>query len=361
LFLGAHVAEELGERTELPTGRRLSEARNAGQVAKSMDLAAAIDLLGAVLLVSIGGGAAIAGFAGILRRVLEGQVPGNPFSAESMDALLMWIAVQGAKLAAPALIIMLAISVLGSIVQVGWHVTTKPLAPKIDRLNPVGGFKKLFNIRSLAKTALNSVKLGIVMIVAWLLIRKDLPVMVGLPALGLAPAMYKIALLAGGLVSWLLAILLALGLGDYIFQRWKHTHDLRMTKQEVKDERRNMEGDPEMKSRRFRMAREIAMQRIRQAVPRADVIVTNPTHFSVALKYDMAKMAAPRVVAKGVDDMAFRIREIAIANKIPIVERPPLARGLYWGVDVGQEIKPQFYEAVAEVLAYVYRLKGKAA
>src|SRR5262249_16454542 len=122
-----------------------------------------------------------------------------------------------------------------------------------------------------------------------------------------------------------------------------------------------MEGDPDIKARRMRMARDIAMQRIRQAVPKADVIVTNPTHFSIALKYDSNKMRAPKVVAKGADELAFLIRELAIANAVPIVERPPLARALYWGVEVGREIAPQFYEAVAEVLAYVYRIRGKAA
>jgi flagellar biosynthetic protein FlhB len=296
-----------------------------------------------------------------MQRVLSGQAPGNPFSAEATDGLILWISVQGAKIAAPALLVMFAIGVLSNILQVGWHVTTQPLSPKIDRLNPLSGAKKLFNLQNLVKTGVNTVKLGVVMLVAALLVRKDLPIIVALPGLALAPAMYKIALLSGELVAWLLTLFLAIGLADYLFHRWKHTHDLKMTKQEIKDERRNMDGDPEMKSRRYRMAREIAMQRIRQAVPRADVIVTNPTHFSVALQYDSAKMGAPRVVAKGVDDLAFRIREIAIANGIPLVERPPLARGLYWGVEMGHEIKPAFYEAVAEVLAYVYRLRGKAA
>jgi flagellar biosynthesis protein FlhB len=355
------MAEELGERTEHPTGRRLSEARSAGQVAKSQDLSSAVELLGGVLLVAICGGTAIAGLASILRRVLEGQAPGNALDPASIDALVLWIAAEGAKLAGPALLVMFAVSVLSNIVQVGWHVTSQPLAPKLDRLNPWAGLKRLFNARNLMKTGLNSLKLALVVVVAALIVRRDLPEIAALPALGLAPGMYKIGLLAGELVAWLLAIFLALGLADYAFQRWRHLQDLRMTKQEVKDERRNVEGDPDVKARRFRMAREIAMQRIRHSVPKADVIVTNPTHFSVALQYQSDRMGAPRVVAKGADELAFRIREIAVANGVPMVERPPLARGLYWGVEVGQEIRPQFYEAVAEVLAYVYRLKGKAA
>jgi flagellar biosynthetic protein FlhB len=355
------MAEELGERTELPTGRRLSEARNRGQVAKSQDLGSALDLTGAVLLIVAGGGAAIAGLAGLVRRVLQGQVPGDPLNPGALDALLMWTLVEAAKIIAPALLIMLAVGLVGNISQIGWHITTDPLHPKIERLNPWAGLKKLFNPRSLMKTGMNSVKLFVVATVAALLIRKDLPMIAALPGLGVAQGLYKTALIGGELVAWLLVIFLALGLADFAYQRWRHTRDLMMTRQEVKEERRDVDGDPEVKSRRLRMARDIAMQRIRQDVPRADVIVTNPTHFSVAIKYDPDTMRAPRIVAKGADDLAYRIREVAIANGVPIVERAPLARALFWGVDVGHEIKPQFYEAVAEVLAYVYRLKGVAA
>src|SRR4051812_4954532 len=355
------MAEELGERTELPTGRRLSEARGRGQVVKSQDLASAIDLLGGVLLIVLFGGAAVAGMGVMLKRVLEGQVPGSPVNAASIDALLMWGFVQGGRRGGPALLAILAVAVTGNIVQVGWLMTTEPLTPKLERLNPWAGLRKLFNTRNLVKTALNSVKLALVAGVAVLVVRKDLPAMAALPGLGLAAAMYKIVLIGGELGAWLLALFLLWGRPDYPSQRWQPPRDLLMTRQEVKDERRNIEGDPEVKARRMRMARDIALQRVRQAVPQADVIVTNPTHFSVALKYDSGRMRAPRVIAKGADELAYRIREIAIASGVPIVVRPPLARGLYWGVEVGREIAPQFYEAVAEVLAYVYRLKGQAA
>lgn len=355
------MAEELGERTELPTGRRLNEARNRGQVAKSQDLGSALDLTAAVLLIVVGGGAAIAGLAALVRRILEGQVPGDPFNPASLDALFMWTLVEAAKIVLPALLLMLAVGLVSNIAQVGWNPTTHPLHPNIDRLNPWSGLRKLFNPRSLMKTAMNSAKLFVVIAIAALLVRKDLPMIAALPGLGVAQGLYKTVLIGGELAAWLLVIFLALGLADFAYQRWRHTRDLMMTRQQVKEERKDIDGDPEVKSRRLRMARDIAMQRIRQDVPRADVIVTNPTHFSIAIKYDSETMRAPRVVAKGVDDLAFRIREVAVANGVPIVERPPLARALFWGVEVGQEIKPQFYEAVAEVLAYVYRLKGVAA
>lgn len=355
------MAEELGERTEEPTGRRLGEARSRGQVAKSQDLAAAIDMIGAVILISLLGGAAIAGLGAMLRRVLEGEIAGDPLDPASLKPLAFWVAAQGARVALPALAVMFVISAAAHVVQVGWLYTTQPIKPNIAKLNPVGGLKKFVNLRNLVKTGVNTIKLGIVGTIAVLVIRKHLPGIAALPMLGMAAGLYKIALVGLELASWLLAVLLAIGLIDYFYQRWQHRHDLRMTRQEVKDERRSVDGDPEVKSRRLRMARDIALQRIQQAVPKADVVVTNPTHFSVAIKYDPATMRAPRVVAKGADFMAMKIRHVAIASGVTIVERPPLARGLYWGVKVGQEVSPEFYEAVAEVLAYVYRIQGRAA
>ena len=156
-------------------------------------------------------------------------------------------------------------------------------------------------------------------------------------------------------------LLIFIGFVDMFYQRWQHKKDLRMTKHEVKDERRSMEGDPQVKRRRFQIAQEIAAQGIQNGTPKADVVVTNPTHFSVGIQYDAENMAAPKVVVKGADLMAWRIRQIAKQHDIPIVERPPLARALYWGADVGTEIAPEHYEAVADVLAYVYRLDAEAA
>jgi flagellar biosynthetic protein FlhB len=157
----------------------------------------------------------------------------------------------------------------------------------------------------------------------------------------------------------LAALLIVLAIIDYAFQRWKHEQDLKMSKQEVKEEMKRMEGDPLVKQRRARVARQLAMQRVAAAVPKADVVVTNPTHFAVALQYDTKSMRAPKVVAKGADFMAMRIRQIAAVHGIPIIERKPLARALYAGVEIGQEIPPEHYAAVAEILAYVYRLAGR--
>ncbi len=355
------MAEDLGERTELPTARRRSEARQEGRVARSSDFSASVELIGGILILVLLSGFVMSGLGTLVRRTLEGQTPGNAVSIDSVQPLLVQSLVDGVWVAGPVVLAMFLIGALSHYVQVGWHVTLEPLKPNFSRLNPASGVKKFLNLRNLVKTALSCVKLGVIGLVAVLVIRKHLPAIAALPLLGAPQALFKILLIGLELAAWLLVLMFVMGVADLLYQRWQFTRDLRMTRQEVKDERRSVDGDPDVKARRLRMARDIAMQRLQHAVPKADVIVTNPTHFSVALKYDQKSMRAPRVVAKGADEMAFRIRQLAIAAGVPMVERPPLARGLYWGVPVGHEIRAEFYEAVAEVLAYVYRLKEKAA
>lgn len=355
------MAEELGERTEQPTARRLAEARQRGQVARSQDLGAASDLAAAVLLLGVFGGWGLMSLAAVVRALLGTDAPGAATDADSVLAAAAWAAEKAAWLLVPALLAAFVVGVAGQLGQVGWLWTAEPVRPRLDRLNPISGFARLFSRRSLVKTLVNVLKLAVVALVAAIVVGRRLPAISALPRLEAAAGMYMIAKLALELVLWLLPLYLVIGLADYLFQRWQHTRDLRMTRQEVQDERRSSEGDPEVKRRRLRMAYEVALHRIRTEVPRADVVVTNPTHFAVALRYDASEMKAPRVVAKGADLMAFRIREVAGAHTVPLVERPPLARALYWGVDVGGEIRPEHYEAVAEVLAYVYRVAGRAA
>jgi flagellar biosynthetic protein FlhB len=262
---------------------------------------------------------------------------------------------------APVLGLLFVLGIAAHVMQVGFIFTTQPLTPNLSRLNPVNGLGRLFNRRNLVKTLVNSLKLIVVTLVAYLYMSGTVQKIAALPALSVFAGVSVIGQIAMQLAIWLLAVLLIIGVVDWLYQRWQHTQDLKMTKDEVKDERRSMEGDPQVKGRRFKLMREMALQRINQAVPRADVIVTNPTHYSIAIEYDAKTMKAPRVVAKGVDHMAMRIRQVAMIHKVPIVERPPLARGLYYGVEVGQEVSPEFYQAVAELLAYVYRLERAAA
>ncbi|MFM9996032.1 MAG: flagellar biosynthesis protein FlhB [Phycisphaerales bacterium] len=355
------MAEELGERTEQPTSRRMSEARSRGQVARSQDLGAAIDLSAAVVLLVAFGGTGIMVLASITRGLLGGDAPGTPLDAESIWAAIAWAGAKAAWLVVPVLLVMFVVGVLAQMSQFGWLWTAQPLQPKFDKLNPVAGLKRLVNRRNLVKTLVNSLKLAAVTAIAVFVVWRRMPTLAALPTIEAVAALYMVVRLALELVLWLLPLLLMIGLVDFLYQRWQHTRDLKMTRQEVQDERRSSEGDPDVKRRRHRMAQEIALHQIRTAVPRADVIVTNPTHFAVALRYDAATMRAPKVVAKGLDSMAFRIREVGLVHGVPIVERPPLARALFWNLDVGQEVRPEHYEAVAEVLAYVYRIAGRAA
>ena len=353
------MAEDLGERTEAPTGRRLEEARQRGQVAQSTDLSAAIDLIGVVLIIIIFGAGLARGMSEIMLAILRDAT--SAVTTIDLDQLLVSTAVRTAIATGPALLLAFLIGVGAHVLQTGVVLSSRGLTPDFSRLNPVNGLSRLFNRRNSVKTLVNSLKLLVVLIVSWMLLGGVIDKVVGLPRLGLWAGLAVLSDMLLLLAKWLLAILLLIGIADWMYQRWQLHQDLRMTKQEVQDERRSMDGDPKLKARRFKFARDIALQRISQAVPQADVIVTNPTHFSVAIQYDAKTMTAPRVVAKGADFLAMRIRQIAAQNGVPIVERPPLARGLYASTEVGSEISPKFYEAVAEVLAYVYRLESEAA
>ena len=354
------MAEELGERTEDPTARRLRQARNRGQIPKSQDLTSAVTMLSAVTILVVLGGVSMQRGAAFTARLLAGDVEGDPFSVSSIGPAVAYVAREGAYIMVPVLIFVFVLVFASQVAQVGWLFTTYPIKPRLNKLNPIAGAKKLFNKRNLVKSIVNSGKLAVAISISVLVIAANASEIVRLPYLGYKPALYSVGLLVLELSVWLLVMLLVLAVIDLVFQRWQHKQDLKMTKHEVKDERKDVEGDPQVRGRRLRMAMEIAMQRARHEVPDADVIVTNPTHFSVAIRYVPETMNAPRVVASGVDLMAMRIREIALAHGVPLVERPPLARALFYGVPPGQEVPPQHYEAVAEILAYVYRINGES-
>lgn len=354
------AADDMGERTEQPTSRRLSEARGRGQVAKSQDLSAAIDLLSGVLLLVFAGGYIARSFLAIMHNSYTAGGEGWATDTASVAPLTKMIAIEAGKLVGPLLLATALTAALAQFVQIGWVPSAKPLEPKLNKLSPIAGVKRILSKRTLVKSLVNSVKLVFITAIAGGVIVSFLPNIIGLPALTATQGMAMIARMLLILALWLAVILLLIGIIDWLYQRWQHKEDLKMTKQQVKDERRSMEGDPQVKGRRLRMMRDILVQQIQANVPVADVVVTNPTHFAVALRYDTETMRAPRVVAKGGDFMAQRIRLVAASAGVPIIERPPLARGLYFGTEVGQEISPVYYEAVAEILAYVYRLDNEA-
>lgn len=351
--------DEFGEKTEAPTQRKLQEAREEGQVARSQDLTAALTLLGAVVLLSIFGQKMFVGMRVLIQTMLTGSFTDN--AARANDVGRVWAA--GSHIAmqmiAPVAIGVMVIAILAGLLQVGVLVTFKPLMPQFGKLSPIRGFSNLFSMRGMMRLAMSVGKVSVVSAVAVVCIRNDITKVLALVYLPAPSLLAASAALIWSLSLKIAIVLLLLGVADFAWQKWQNIQEMKMTKQEVKEEFKRMEGDPLIKQRRMQVARQIAMQRIRQDVPKADVIVTNPTHFAVALKYDGKTMAAPKVVAKGSDLLAMRIREIAIMHNVPIVERPPLARALYKNVEVGREIPGEFYAAVAEILAYVYRVGGR--
>jgi flagellar biosynthetic protein FlhB len=355
------VAEDMGDKTEQPTHKKLGDARDKGQIAKSPDLSGAVDLIGIALLLA-GVGALLFTLGGsLVRDQLTAGAGPEALGRDSTILMIREALLKGGLAIVPFMIVAAIIAAISHILQVGFHWSSHPLTPDLNRLNPITGFSRVFGMRGVVKGLLSALKLLLIGIVAFLVIREELAVLAALPSLGLASGMMMVAALAAKIAAWVLVFLLLVGVADYGFHWWQHRKDLRMTKQEVKDEHKDMEGDPYLKGRRMKIMRQLAQQRAQTAVPKADVVITNPTHFSVAIQYDISKGAAPKVVAKGVDHLAFEIRKIAKTHGVPILERPPLARALYYAVDVGGEVPPEQYQAVAEVLAFVYRLRQKAA
>lgn len=346
------------ERTEAATPRRLEEARSRGQIARSSDLNAAVVLLGALLFLHWWGEGLLGKMLIVMKNYLgeDGVTMADPREL-GLLARNMLMDVSGMVL--PMLVVLVFLAIAIGLVQVGWVLTFKPLTPSLDKLNPLSGLSRMFGARSFMHLLMGVLKMTVLGAVAWWTLSGRMGALVHASALSHLSLVAIAIELMYTLGLRLAIMLLVLAIIDYVYQRYRTEKDLRMTKEEVKEELKRMEGDPKIKHRRRQIQMQIALQRIRTVVPKADVIVTNPTEFAVALQYDSETMHAPKLVAKGTDYLALKIREVAIEHGIPIVERPPLARAIYRTVDVGREIPAEFYKAVAEVLAYVYELAGR--
>jgi flagellar biosynthesis protein FlhB len=352
------MAEDKGDKTEAPTPRRRQQAREQGNVARSPDVVAALILLGVMVLLHSTGPRMVAILKALVHDMLSQDSLANLTFASAGGGLLHACYSAGAAMA-PLLLGVVLIAIVANVAQVGFIFNPERLSPNLNALNPAGGLGKLFNARNPQQLLLGVLKMTLLSLVAYSAIHGHIEDILSVQSLdfvqifGLgATVIYSIALRVG-------ITMLVLAIGDYLFQRWRHEQDLKMSKQEVKDEMRSMEGDPKIKMRRRQIAIQQLKKRLAKEVPTADVVVTNPTEFAVALKYDADAMGAPRVIAKGQGIIAAHIRQLAIASGVPILERKPLARALYKMVEVGQEIPEQFYAAVAEILAYVYELSGK--
>ena len=345
------------ERTERPTARRLEKAREEGQVPRSPELSAA-----AVLLVAAGSLRLLGASMG--SKLLELMRSGLHISpAEAMDPGLALPAVaaellRALAICAPVLGLTMIAALVAPLALGGWNLSFGALAPNFSRLDPIAGFGRFFSARGAVELGKAFAKFLVVATVAVAELHKQTPRLLSLGAAPLAPAIVQSAGLAADALLAVSAGLALIAAVDVPYQLWQYSQQHRMTREEIREEMKESEGAPEIKGRIRRMQRELAKRRMMHEVPKADVIVVNPTHFAVALRYEEGRMRAPLVVAKGADLIAARIREIATEHSVPIFEAPPLARALYHNAEIGSEIPATLYVAVAQVLTYIYQLKA---
>ena len=353
-----------GEKTEPATEKKLSDARKEGQVAKSREIANGFGLLTVFLVLKIWVGhmgyQVINVFSVIYERIPEvvtfwhGNMPQQDTAVAFRQMLLQAIIIM-----APLLLLGLVVAFLSDVVQVGWKPTGKPLQPKFSKLNPLSGFKRIFSANALVELIKSILKIGLITYICYNYLKDKWPLLFSLYDMDL---MQAIALIGGTVTDLGIRVSLVymiISAADFIYQKYKFSKDMRMTKQEIKEEYKQQEGDPQIKGRIRQKMQEASRRRMMQNLPQADVVITNPTHYAVAIKYDPEVADAPIVIAKGEDYLAAKIKEIAREHQIEIVENKPLARMLYANVDVGQAVPPELYQAVAEVLAFVYHLQGK--
>jgi flagellar biosynthetic protein FlhB len=347
-----------GEKTEEPTAKKLSDARDEGQAPRSQDLNTAAMLLVLILGVEVFGGF-------IYDRVYEtyyyvmtnmADYAKNEFTLGRSENLLSMSLQQVLFTILPISLIGVLVAFVVGVKQVKWKITTKPLKPKPSKLNPIKGMKRIFSKDKVVELIKALVKLGVLFWVVFSYVQDEWGLIVNIYQLDPVNAVHLIIDTVLDIALRVAIVFLAIAFADWYYQKRKFKKDMKMTKQEVKDEYKNSEGNPEIKGAIRRKMQEASRRRMMQELPEADVVITNPTHLAVALKYDKDSAEAPVVIAKGADFLAEKIKEIARSNRVQIVENKPLARMLYHNVDIGAEIPPELYQMVAEILAYVYSL-----
>ena len=352
------MAEHAGEKSFEATPHRRQEAREKGQVAFSQDLGSAVLLMVALLLLMWLGGAVIASWAQLMQHQL-GEVTDLATSQETLLSEWLAIALPLIAVMLPILGLLMLGGVLISVLQVGLLWVPDRLSPDISRLNPLAGLKRIFSLSGTMRLSFGLVKVLVVSVVAAAVFWHRLDEVLRASALDIPQLGEFLIDISLRTMLWAGFALVLLAILDFALQRWKYDQDLRMTQQEVREEMKNLQGDPQIIARRRAIQRQMVLNRIASSVPKADVVVTNPTELAVAIQYDAEEMVAPVVVAKGAGVVAQQIRRLALEHNIPIVERKPLAQLLYKEVDIGRPVPTESYAAVAEVLAYVYQLKGK--
>lgn len=353
-----------GEKTEPATSKKLDDVRKEGQVAKSKEIITAVSLMSLFIILKIYVGSlgtklidSFKTIYGLMGKVISDSSRGVTINMaasilrESFTIILNSVV--------PVLVIAVIIAILGNALQQRWMVTAKPLAPKASKINPLNGFKRIFSVRQLFELLKAIAMMLIIVVMVYNCVKKNMNILLTFYDVTLYTALSTVGNIIINLGIQISAVFLVVGFVDLLYQRHKFKNDNMMTKQEVKDEFKNAEGDPQVKGQIRRKMQEISRRRMMQHLPEADVVITNPTHFAVALKYEPDEGKAPVVIAKGADYLAFQIRDKAKEYNIAVVENKPLARILYHNVDIGTEIPPELYYAVAEILASVLRANNR--
>ncbi len=353
-----------GEKTEEATSKKRTEARKEGQVAKSQEIGTAFLFLTSFFVLKMTAGYIAVNLQNIITDTFQLIKDYDQFMVENpgdklISQMFALYAVRVSLIIGPLLLAIMAVGIVTNVMQVGWKPTSKVLQPKFSKLNPLKGFKRMFSLMSVVELLKSLLKLGIIGAIVYSTLADEILIIPQTPFYSLTESIIYYANVAYDLGITVGFAYLGIAIFDYVFQKWKHNKDLKMSKQEVKDEYKQTEGNPEIKGKIRQKMREASMRRMMQDIPSADVIITNPTHFAVAIRYKHNQDIAPTVVAKGADHLAKRIREAAKENDIEIVENKPLARSLYASVEVGEQIPPELYQSVAEILAFVYKLKNK--
>lgn len=353
-----------GEKTEPATSKKLNDIRKEGQVAKSKELITAVSLMSLFIILKIYLSKLGTGLIDVYTQVYNSisKVVDDSYNGlliRTAGSVMQQVIIDMIKLVIPILLVAIVIAILGNMLQQKWMVTAKPLQPKFSKISPISGFKRMFSVRQLVELIKSIAMISIIMIVVYNTVKSKMNILLTFYDVGLNTALSTIGSIIIDLGIKISAVFLIVGFADLFYQRIKFKNDNMMTKQEIKDEFKNTEGDPQVKGQIKRRMQEVSRRRMMQQLPEADVVITNPTHFAVALKYEPDAGKAPVVIAKGADYLAFQIKDKAKEYNIAIVENKPLARILYHNIDIGMEIPPELYQAVAEILAVVMRTNNR--
>lgn len=357
-LLKLNLQQFAGEKTEKATPKKKQDSRKKGQVAKSQDIGTAFVLLGVFFLLNLYGPTMLNILEEMIIAILS-EFTLMEITVDNMMFLFINLLLELIFFLGPVMGVAMVFGVLANYLQVGVLFTGEPMKPKLEKIDPIKGFKRIFSMTAIVNMIKSILKIIVLGLVTFLILWNSMDDILILFQKNATAALATISSLVVKMGLWGSMALLILAILDYIYQKYDHEKKLRMSKQDIKDEYKNIEGDPLIKSKIKQKQREMAMRRMMDEVPNADVVITNPTHYAVAIKYDETKADAPYVVAKGVDFVAQKIKLIAKEKEIVMIENRPLARALYSQVEINQTIPEEFFKAVAEILAYVYRMKKK--